>query len=152
MPCFPGTYGNFSRCEPCPTGTYQTMTGQLNCDVCSTGKHVTEDRTQCQGKLTSVYIIILRLCYIFTVLEVTCKWRDVSMCVPDSVCVSAFLSRTVPGTDLTCISESQVCTSTCADGYIQDNGGSSTTYNCSGTNLPPVVNTCQSKTHTPTKC
>lgn len=64
MPCFPGTYGNFSRCEPCPTGTYQTMTGQLNCDVCSTGKHVTEDKTQCQGKLTSVYIIILRLCYI----------------------------------------------------------------------------------------
>ena len=74
------------------------------------------------------------------------------MCVSDSACVSAFLSRTVPGTDLTCISESQVCTSTCANGYIQDNGGSSTTYNCSEINLPPVVNTCQSKTHSPTKC
>lgn len=52
VPCFPGTYLKSTQCEPCLQGTYQAVPGQLTCDVCPTGKHVTEDRTKCLGTCT----------------------------------------------------------------------------------------------------
>lgn len=106
--CFPGTYLNLTQCEPCLQGTYQAVSGQLTCDVCPTGKHVTEDRTECL----------------------------------DSVCVSTFLSQKTQGSDLTCNSESQMCMSTCVGGYIQEDGGLSTVYNCSSEGWFPPLKSC----------
>ncbi|XP_065928632.1 uncharacterized protein [Magallana gigas] len=106
--CFPGNYLNSTRCKPCLQGTYQAVPGQLTCDVCPTGKHVTEDRTKCL----------------------------------DSVCVSTFLSQKTQNIDLTCTSENQMCMSTCLGGYIQDDGGLSTVYNCSGEGWFPPLKSC----------
>nr|XP_034332771.1 uncharacterized protein LOC105332671 isoform X5 [Crassostrea gigas] len=106
--CFPGNYLNSTRCKPCLQGTYQAVPGQLTCDVCPTGKHVTEDRTKCL----------------------------------DSVCVSTFLSQKTQNIDLTCTSENQMCMSTCSGGYIQDDGGLSTVYNCSGEGWFPPLKSC----------
>eukprot|EP00105_Crassostrea_gigas_P016475 XP_011433863.2 PREDICTED: uncharacterized protein LOC105332838 isoform X2 [Crassostrea gigas] len=110
--CFPGNYLNSTRCKPCLQGTYQAVLGQLTCDVCPTGKHVTGDRTKCL----------------------------------DSVCVSTFLSQKTQNIDLTCTSENQMCMSTCFGGYIQDDGGLSTVYNCSGEGWFPPLKSCISYT------
>ncbi|XP_052708723.1 uncharacterized protein LOC128183658 isoform X2 [Crassostrea angulata] len=110
--CFPGNYLNSTRCKPCIQGTYQAVLGQLTCDVCPTGKHVTGDRTKCL----------------------------------DSVCVSTFLSQKTQNIDLTCTSENQMCMSTCLGGYIQDDGGLSTVYNCSGEGWFPPFKSCISYT------
>ncbi|XP_061176084.1 uncharacterized protein LOC133185038 [Saccostrea echinata] len=48
LPCFPGNYLNVTKCEACPVGQYQSEAGQLTCDNCTTGKHVTEDRRECK--------------------------------------------------------------------------------------------------------
>jgi hypothetical protein len=36
VPCAVGTYyhDEYQRCEPCPLGTYQSESGQLQCSVC----------------------------------------------------------------------------------------------------------------------
>lgn len=64
---------------------------------------------------------------------------------PDSVCVSTFLSQKTQNIDLTCTSENQMCMSTCLGGYIQDDGGLSTVYNCSGEGWFPPLKSCISK-------
>uniref|UniRef100_K1PF34 Tyrosine-protein kinase ephrin type A/B receptor-like domain-containing protein n=1 Tax=Magallana gigas TaxID=29159 RepID=K1PF34_MAGGI len=64
----------------------------------------------------------------------------------DSVCVSTFLSQKTQNIDLTCTSENQMCMSTCFGGYIQDDGGLSTVYNCSGEGWFPPLKSCISYT------
>ncbi|XP_048767079.2 uncharacterized protein LOC125674083 isoform X2 [Ostrea edulis] len=114
--------------------------GEYGCVSCSPGNFL--NVTNCQACPTEQYQPLPG--------QLTCDTCPTGKSVTDdrrgcrdSVCVSSFLSQNVPGVYLSCDAQTQTCRSSCLSGYIQDDGGQFTEYNCSSSNgWTPPSKTC----------